>query len=141
MRQRRIGETLDQFLLMAVGLAMLVGGVGIANTMLMSTSERFVEFGVMRANGWTRQNILGLVTIESALLGVLSGIVASIVAFAGIVVLNHYLTKFELRLELTPELIAVSNLAALLIAAAAGLYLAWRASRMTPMDAIRNEAS
>ena len=44
---------LDLFLLAAVGLALLVGGVGIANTMLMSTSERFVEFGVMRTNGWT----------------------------------------------------------------------------------------
>ena len=49
---------LDLFLLAAVGLALLVGGVGIANTMLMSTSERFVDFGVMRSNGWTRRNIL-----------------------------------------------------------------------------------
>ena len=45
---------LDLFLLAAVGLALLVGGVGIANTMLMSTYERFVEFGVMRSNGWTQ---------------------------------------------------------------------------------------
>ena len=64
---------LDLFLLMAVALAVLVGGVGIANTMLMSTSERYVEFGVMRTNGWTRRNVLALVTTESALLGVLSG--------------------------------------------------------------------
>ena len=65
---------LDLFLLLAVGLAVLVGAVGIANTMLMSTSERYVEFGVMRTNGWTRRNILALVTVESAaLLGVLSG--------------------------------------------------------------------
>ena len=56
---------LDMFLILTVGLALLVGGVGIANTMLMSAMERFVEFGVMRANGWTRRNILGLVTAES----------------------------------------------------------------------------
>ena len=67
---------LDLFLLLTVGLALLVGGVGIANTMLMSAMERIVEFGVMRANGWTRRNILGLVTAESALLGLLSGILA-----------------------------------------------------------------
>jgi putative ABC transport system permease protein len=65
---------LDLFLLLTVGLALLVGGVGIANTMLMSAMERYVEFGVMRANGWTRRNILGLVTAESALLGLLSGV-------------------------------------------------------------------
>jgi putative ABC transport system permease protein len=132
---------LELFLSLTVGLALLVGGVGIANTMLMSAMERIVEFGVMRANGWTRKNILSLVTIESALLGVLSGIVGSILAVAGVSVLNRFLGRFELQLELTIGLIVVSNLTALVIAAAAGLYPAWRASRMTPMDAIRNEAS
>jgi putative ABC transport system permease protein len=132
---------LDLFLLLTVSLALLVGAVGIANTMLMSAMERFVEFGVMRANGWTRRNILGLVTAESALLGLLSGAAASVLAFAGIEILNSLLARFELRLELTPLLVAVSNVTAILVAAVAGLYPAWRASRMTPMDAIRNEAS
>jgi putative ABC transport system permease protein len=132
---------LELFLSLTVGLALLVGGVGIANTMLMSAMERIVEFGVMRANGWTRRNVLGLVTIESGLLGLLSGILASILAFAGVTALNHFLTQFELQLELTPGLIATSTLVAILIAVLAGLYPAWRASRMTPMDAIRNEAS
>ncbi len=94
---------LDLFLLLTVGLALLVGGVGIANTMLMSAMERIVEFGVMRANGWTRQNILSLVTVESALLGVLSGILGSILAFGGVLALNEFLTRFELRLELDPR--------------------------------------
>jgi putative ABC transport system permease protein len=132
---------LDLFLLLTVGLALLVGAVGIANTMLMSAMERIVDFGVMRANGWTRTNILGLVTAESALLGVLAGVLASGLAVGGIVLLNYLLTKFELRLDLTPALVAASIASAIVIAALAGLYPAWRASRMTPMDAIRNEAS
>jgi putative ABC transport system permease protein len=132
---------LDLFLLLTVGLALLVGGVGIANTMLMSAMERIVDFGVMRANGWTRRNILGLVTAESSLLGLLSGLIASVLAFGGIEVLNYVLTRYELRLDLTPELVAASIMTAILIATVAGLYPAWRASRMTPMDAIRNEAS
>ena len=45
---------LDTFLLMTVSLALIVGVVGIINTMLMSTTERFVEFGVLRTNGWSR---------------------------------------------------------------------------------------
>ena len=94
---------LNLFLLLTVGLALLVGGVGIANTMLMSAMERIVDFGVMRANGWTRQNILGLVTAESALLGLLSGLVASVLAFSGIALLNYLLKRFELKLDLTPR--------------------------------------
>jgi putative ABC transport system permease protein len=132
---------LDLFLLLTVGLALLVGGVGIANTMLMSAMERLVEFGVMRANGWTRRNILGLVTAESSLLGLLSGLVASVTSFGGIAILNSLLHRFELRLDLTPLLVAASIGTAIAIATVAGLYPAWRASRMTPMDAIRNEAS
>jgi putative ABC transport system permease protein len=109
--------------------------------MLMSAMERLVEFGVMRANGWTRRNILGLVTAESSLLGLLSGLVASVAAFGGIEILNSLLHRFELRLDLTPLLVAASIATAIVIATVAGLYPAWRASRMTPMDAIRNEAS
>jgi putative ABC transport system permease protein len=132
---------LDTFLILTVGLALLVGGVGIANTMLMSAMERFVEFGVMRANGWTRRNILGLVTAESALLGLICGVLGTILAFAAVLTINSFLSRFELRLELTVELVATSIGVAILIATFAGLYPAWRASRMTPMDAIRSEAS
>jgi putative ABC transport system permease protein len=130
---------LDAFLLAAVALAMLVGGVGIANTMLMSTSERYVEFGVMRTNGWTRRNILALVTAESALLGLLSGVVGAAVAAAAVVTANRVLRGFEL--DLSPWLLVTSLAAALAIATLSGLYPAWRASRMTPMDAIRQSVT
>ena len=129
---------LDLFLLLAVGLAMLVGGVGIANTMLMSTSERYVEFGVMRTNGWTRGNVLTLVVAESALLGVLSGILGSAMAAGAVYAVNPFLKGFEL--DLKPWLIVMGLVGALSIAVLSGLYPAWRASRMTPMDAIRHSA-
>lgn len=140
----QVGNVMGQlnlFLMLTVGLALLVGGVGIANTMLTSATERFVEFGVMRANGWTRRNILALVTAESALLGVVSGVVASALSAAGVLILNRFLARYELELELTAPLVIASNAVALAVATAAGMYPAWRASRMTPMAAIRNEAS
>ncbi|MDR3637065.1 MAG: ABC transporter permease [Isosphaeraceae bacterium] len=130
---------LDLFLLLAVGLATLVGGVGIANTMLMSTMERYVEFGVMRTNGWTRRNILTLVTTESALLGVLSGVLGGLLATAVVLVVNRLLDGFSL--DLSPWLLATSLASALVIATVSGLYPAWRASRMTPMDAIRHSGT
>ena len=70
----------DKFLMMTVSLALVVGVVGIINTMLMSTTERFIEFGVLRTNGWSQGNILALVTLESAYLGLLSGVVGSVLA-------------------------------------------------------------
>ena len=126
---------LDFFLLAAVGLALLVGGVGIANTMLMSTYERFVEFGVMRSNGWTRRNILVLIVTESGLLGLLSGAVASAMAVAAVLLANRLLAGFQL--ELTPWLVAASLAGAVMVAVLSGLYPAWKASTLTPMDAIR----
>jgi putative ABC transport system permease protein len=130
---------LDLFLLFAVALAVLVGAVGIANTMLMSTSERYVEFGVMRTNGWTRRNILALVTAESALLGVLSGTLGGALAVAAVFAVNRFLRDFSL--DLSPWLMVISGLGALAIATVSGLYPAWCASRMTPMDAIRHSGT
>jgi putative ABC transport system permease protein len=130
---------LDLFLLLAIALAVLVGGVGIANTMLMSTSERYVEFGVMRTNGWTHRDVLFLVAAESALLGLLSGLLGAALATVGVFVVNRFLEG--LALNLSPWLVAASLAAALGIATLSGLYPAWKASRMTPMDAIRHSVT
>ena len=127
---------LELFLLLAVGLAALVGGVGIANTMLMSTSERYVEFGVMRTTGWSRRNILGLVTAESLLLGLLAGALGVGLTIGLVLAVNALLRDFQL--ELGPGLVAAALLGATAIATLSGLYPALRASRMTPMDAIRH---
>ena len=83
---------IDTFLLMTVSLALAVGIVGIINTMLMSTTERFVEFGVLRTNGWSQVNILSLVTLESAYLGLLSGFVGCVLAWLGVMIVNQFLS-------------------------------------------------
>ena len=83
----------DSFLLMTVSLALVVGIVGIINTMLMSTTERFVEFGVLRTNGWSQGNILALVTLESAYLGLLAGVAGCLLAAIGTTVINQFLSR------------------------------------------------
>ncbi len=65
--------TIDFLLLLIISLALLVGSVGILNTMLMSTTERFTEFGILRTNGWSRGEVLQLVLAESICLGLLAG--------------------------------------------------------------------
>jgi putative ABC transport system permease protein len=126
----------DSFLLMTVSLALSVGIVGIINTMLMSTTERFVEFGVLRTNGWSQSNILTLVTLESAYLGLLSGLVGCGLAYVGTAVVNHFLSG-GIHLELTPSLLGLGIGLSVIMGTLGGLYPAWRAARLIPMEAIR----
>jgi putative ABC transport system permease protein len=132
----RIWGQLDKFLLMIVSLALLVGIIGIINTMLMSTTERFTEFGVLRTNGWSQGNVLSLVTIESAYLGLLAGALGCLLAFVGATVANQFLGG-GLKLTLTPRLLAMGIALSLGMGMLGGLYPAWRAARLVPMDAIR----
>ncbi len=127
---------LDLFLLMTVSLALLVGIVGIVNTMLMSTTERFVEFGVLRTNGWSQRNVLTLVTAESAYLGLLSGLVGCMLAAIGTGVANLFISG-GLQLVVTPRLFLLGTCLSVVTGVLGGLYPAWRAARLVPMDAIR----
>ena len=129
-------EQVDTFLLMTVSLALIVGIVGIINTMLMSTTERFAEFGVLRTNGWSKGNILALVTMESAYLGLLSGLVGCAMAWAGMLVANRFITG-GMHLGMTPSLLAIGIGLSVVMGIIGGLYPAWRAARLVPMDAIR----
>jgi putative ABC transport system permease protein len=127
----------DSFLLMTVSLALVVGIVGIINTMLMSTTERFVEFGVLRTNGWSQGNILALVTLESAYLGLLAGVAGCVLAALGTTVINQFVSGAGIHLGMTASLLALGIGLSVLMGTLGGLYPAWRAARLLPMDAIR----
>lgn len=126
----------DKFLLMTVSLALLVGVVGIINTMLMSTSERFVEFGVLRTNGWSQGDVLKLVTLESAYLGLLSGLAGCLMALLGMILVNQFISG-GIRLTMPPWLLGLGIAISVVTGTLGGLYPAWRAARLAPMDAIR----
>ncbi len=127
----------DKFLLMTVSLALLVGVVGIINTMLMSTTERFVEFGVLRTNGWSQGNVLSLVTLESAYLGLLSGVVGCVLAVAGGGGRQPVHLGRRAARRSPPGCSRLGIGLSLVTGTLGGLYPAWRAARLVPMDAIR----
>ncbi len=132
----RILGQFDAFLLMIINLALGVGVVGIVNTMLMSTTERFVEFGVLRTNGWSRANVVTLVTLESGYLGLLAGVLGCVLAAAAAAVANQFI-EGGLSLKVTPGQICLGIGLSLVMGMLGGLYPAWRASKLAPMDAIR----
>jgi len=131
-----LSSDLDLFLLMMTSLGVTIALLSILNTMLMSVSERFVEFGILKANGWNGSDIVKLIVIESALLGFCGGILGSVIGWIGTHIVNAF---FADRTELyaSPALLLFGLLFSLLLGIVGGAYPAWRAAGMSPMEAIR----
>jgi putative ABC transport system permease protein len=135
-RLMEFNADLDLFLWLMTLIGVAIALLSILNTMLMSVSERMIEFGVLKANGWTRWNILQLVTLESAALGVCGGVIGCLAGWIGTLVLNAiYETK--LNLYASPGVIAFSLAFSVVLGMLGGLYPAIWAVRMSPMEAIR----
>jgi putative ABC transport system permease protein len=132
----RLLGNLDVLMLLILSLALVVGSVGILNTMLMSTSERLAEFGILRSCGWSRAELLALVLAESVLLGLFAGLAGCLLAVCGISIVNPFLDG-GIRLRIGPGTIVLGLVLALSLGALGGLYPAWRASRLAPMEVIR----
>lgn len=126
--------------LSAAVLAAIIGGLSVMNTMLMSVSERTKEFGLLKALGAEQKTILFMTMGEAAIMGIIGGI--SGIAAGGVLV--HFLNKsFEAQgsaiFAVTPRLIAIGLLFATLLGIICGTYPAYRATRMSPMEALRYE--
>lgn len=115
-------------------VALLVGGVGIANVMVISVLERRSEIGLRRALGATRRHVSIQFLVEALLLSALGGL-------AGVLLGSAVTAIYDLARgwDVVVPLVAVGGgfLAALLIGAVAGLYPATRAARLSPTDALR----
>jgi ABC-type antimicrobial peptide transport system permease subunit len=121
-------------------MAIVIGGFGVLNTMLMAVFERTREIGVLRALGWRRFAILWMILRESFLLGLLGGLVGIAVAFGFNFLLNNAPTitgLLEIKWDLT--IFARAIIVALVLGLVGGLYPAYRATRLQPIEALRYE--
>jgi len=121
-------------------IALLIGILGIANTMAMSVFERTREIGVLRALGWKRRHVILLILVEATAVGLVGGLLGIGMGWAALrllaalpqsaSVVSRYVSPFHL-------------LAGLLIAIASGMiagaYPAWRGARFSPVEALRFE--
>jgi len=121
-------------------LALVVGGAGMMNTMVMSVFERTREIGVLRAVGWRRGRVLRMILQESVALSILGGVAGLGVGalLVGLLNLNPVMAGF-VKARFSPSLFLQALTTALVLGAVGGIYPAWRASRMRPVEALRYE--
>ncbi len=117
-------------------LALLVGAFGIANIMLVSVTERTKEIGIMKAIGAHNREVMGLFLTEAVLLG-LAGAVVGIPAGLGVGYVAA--TYAEVGFTIPYGWIAIAVGMGITIGVVAGLYPAWRAARVDPIEALRYE--
>lgn len=132
--QAKVDENLQNLLLALGGVALLVGGVGIANIMVISVIERRSEIGLRRALGATRGHIRTQFVIESTALAALGGVLGLAMGIAGTWI---YARSQEWTLAVPAQALAAASAAALLIGCLAGLYPAAKAARLDPAEAVR----
>jgi putative ABC transport system permease protein len=123
-------------LLVGLGaVALLVGGIGIANVMVIGVLERRSEIGLRRALGATKRHVRAQFLTEALILSAIGGIAG---AALGALVTVAFARAQDWAVVLPPIAIASGIGAAFLIGAVAGLYPAIRAARLSPTDALRS---
>ena len=118
-------------------LAILVGVLGVMNTMLMTIFERTQEICVLLAIGWKRSRIVRMVLWESALLGFLGGMGGVLIGVPGVKLLvTTPAIRGLLEPELSPQLLVLAVAIAVVVGVFSGIYPAWRSSRLMPSHAL-----
>jgi putative ABC transport system permease protein len=121
--------------LVITGLSLFVGGIGIMNIMFVSVAERTREIGVRKAIGAKRRTILLQFLIEAATICLLGGLVALALTYGFTMLISMLLIPMNMSLPV----IGLALLVSLVTGLASGFFPAWRAARMDPVEALRNE--
>jgi len=120
-------------------IAIVIGCIGVLNTMMMSVFERTHEIGVLRAIGWRKSRVVRLIMLEALAVSVMGAVIGTLTA----VVLTRALTLIPtvraiVDGHIAPVTIAEGIVVACLVAALGSLYPAYHAAKQTPMEALRH---
>ena len=129
-------ETMNSLLAGIALVSLLVGGIGIMNIMLVSVTERTREIGLRMAIGAKPHNILVQFMVEAIALSVLGGLLG---IGAGLGAAKYLSEKFEWPMLVQADVVAISVVFSAIVGIGFGLYPAYKASRLDPIQALRYE--
>jgi len=137
---------LQTVLIAIASIALVVASIGIMNTMLTSVMERTREIGIMKAIGATNKDIMSIFIIEGLLLSIVGGVSGIIIGIFGSRVVAALLSNMgpggggiPLEPVITFTAIALGLSVSMTVGILSSLYPAWKAARMSPIEAVRYE--
>ena len=128
------------FAWMTSSVALVIGGIGVLNTMFMSVFERTREIGILRAIGWRPQRVMRMILLESVLLSIGGGVIGTAGGLGLIVMLSHFpAVSGIVHASITPGIVIEGFAIAILVGVLGAAYPAYRGSRLLPTEALRHE--
>lgn len=138
--QQILADSLNAYVWVIAGLAIVLGGVGMMNAQLMSVFERTREIGVLRAVGWTRRQVLWMILGETIIVCLIGGVVGIALGWGLIILLSQVTVLFGANpASISVNLLAQAIITVLVLGVVGGLYPARRAAGLQPIEALRYE--
>jgi putative ABC transport system permease protein len=121
-------------------IALIVGSVGMLNTMIVSVLERTQEIGILRAIGWRKKRIMGMIMVESFTLSFTGAVFGTLLAFAMIQILARFpAAQGAVHGGITLRVIFMAYFLSILVGLVGGGYPALRGANLPPTEALRYE--
>ncbi|HEX3001534.1 MAG TPA: FtsX-like permease family protein, partial [Methanoregula sp.] len=123
------------------GISMIVAGVSIFNIMMMSVNERIKEIGIMRSIGTQKKEVMSMFVYEAAIIGVIGSLVGGILSLlAGYAISALMLQSTKYLFTVSTALSVAEGVGfGIIVCIACGIYPAWQAANLNPIDALRHE--